>query len=100
MKNLESTAKEFLATIKSTKNLSNNTILAYHSDLKDFLLFTQTNAFDETIVLKYVQHLSQIRHLKDTTITRKLITLKLYFKYLYDNNYIESNYYIKHHLHS
>ena len=97
MKNLESTAKEFLATIKSTKNLSNNTILAYHSDLKDFLLFTQTNAFDETIVLKYVQYLSQIRYLKDTTITRKLITLKLYFKYLYDNNYIESNYYIKHH---
>ena len=44
-------------------------------------------------MVKYISHLSQERHLFDTTISRRLITLKMFFEYLYNKNLIEENYY-------
>ena len=88
---------EFLQIIQSTKNLSDKTILAYRSDLNDFQEFLQDNKLDETVILKYVQILSKERGLKDNTICRKLITLKLFFGFLYDQGYTDINYYQNHH---
>lgn len=88
--------EEFLSNSQSTKNLSANTITAYRSDLNDFHQFCLSTLFDENIVLNYVQHLLQVRNLKDTSISRKLITLRLFFKYLTDHNYIEYNYFLLH----
>ena len=97
MKCKEMKSDEFLQIIQSTKNLSDKTILAYRSDLNDFQEFLQDNKLDETVILKYVQILSKERGLKDNTICRRLITLKLFFGFLYDQGYTDINYYQNHH---
>ena len=88
--------EKFLNVIQSTKNLSNKTIDAYRSDLKDFSQFLLHNSGDENIVLQYVQYSSQERNLKDSTIKRRLVVLKMYFDFLYNNKYIEQNDYKLH----
>lgn len=96
MKQIESIAQEFLTTIQTTQNLSSNTILAYQSDLNDFKRFLLQNEFDENVVLKYVNHLSFEKHLKDSSIKRKLIVLKLFFRFLTKHQYIDHNYFEVH----
>ena len=93
MVNLEVFANEFLKFSQSTKNLSSKTIIAYTSDLNDFLRYAKNKPIDEKILPEYIHHLSQDRNLKDTTISRKLIVLKMFFEFLYQNHYIEQNYY-------
>lgn len=92
MENLNFYAEECLSVMKSTKNISKYSSLAYSSDLNDFIKFCG-GEIDNDILVKYVSHLSQDRHLCDTTISRKLITLKMFFEYLYSKNLIEQNYY-------
>ena len=96
MKSILLVIDDYITTIQSTKNLSNQTILAYKSDLIDFSSYLIQNKFDEQIVLKYVNYLSQIKLLKDSTIKRKLIVLKMFFEYLTRHKYIETNYYAMH----
>mgnify|MGYP003289738514 FL=1 len=97
MKCIKTASDEFLQVIQSTKNLSDKTVLAYHSDLNDFQEFLQDNELDETVILKYVQMLSKERGLKDNTVCRKLITLKMFFGFLYEQGYTGVNYYQNHH---
>lgn len=96
MKELNLITEDFLETVESTKNLSPKTIIAYRSDLNDFGAFLQNNTLSEEIVLSYIHELSQKRNLKDTTISRKLIVLKMFFAYLYSQKYIESDYFNVH----
>lgn len=96
MQNQTQIIEEYLSIIKSTKNLSDKTITAYRSDLLDFSKFSDTTVFDDTIVINYIQHLTKDRQLKDSSISRKLIILKLYFNYLTEHNHIETNYYCAH----
>lgn len=92
MENLNFYAEECLSVMKSTKNISEYSRLAYSSDLNDFIKFCG-DEIDNDVLVKYVSHLSQDRHLSDTTISRRLITLKMFFEYLYNKNLIEENYY-------
>ena len=92
MINLNLYAEECISVMKSTKNISEYSCLAYSSDLNDFIKFC-SGGIDNDVLVKYVSHLSQDRHLCDTTISRKLITLKMFFEYLYSKNLIEQNYY-------
>ena len=85
----------FLSTMRSTKNLSDKTITAYHSDLLDFCRFTGDGDITEDTILNYVKYLSN-KKLTDSTINRKLIVLKIFFEYLYQNHYINQNYYLSH----
>lgn len=96
MKDLNFIADEFLNVVQSTKNLSEKTIVAYRSDLKDFNMFVQENDLNDEIVLCYIHKLSKQRKLKDSTIIRKLIVLKMFFEYLYSQNYIDKNYFNAH----
>ncbi len=84
---------QYLSIIKSTKNLSDKTIIAYRSDYSDFLNFLQNKCIEENTVLLYLQYLTQVRHLKSSTINRKLISLKMLMKYLFQQGYIEQNYF-------
>ena len=95
MKEINLVVEEFLSVIKSTNNLSDKTILAYRSDLMDFAR-ARPNPLDENTILNYVQELSQIRQLKDSTITRKLVVLKMFFEYAYSHNYMPQNYFLLH----
>lgn len=96
MENLNLLTTEFIDVICSTKNLSRKTLLAYDSDLRDFSKYMSSRELQNGIVLKYVRYLSLERNLKDSTIIRKLIVLKMFFQYLYDCKYVEENFYQAH----
>ena len=93
MKDLATMIPMFLNTIQSTKNLSDKTITAYNSDLQDFLRFIKNKELKEDTILLYVQHLTNDRKLKDSSINRKLIVLKMFFKYLFQQQIIETNFF-------
>ena len=96
MKEINLVVEEFLSVIKSTKNLTDKTIAAYRSDLMDFASTTRLTPLEENTILNYVHELSQVRHLKDSTITRKLVVLKMFFEYAHSHNYIQQNYFLSH----
>lgn len=96
MQDLELIISEYLALSQSTKNLSPKTIVAYQSDLTDFNCYIGGNSISEDRVLDYIQDLSQNRKLKDSTITRKLIVMKMFFEYLHSKKYIEDNFFKAH----
>ena len=91
MKDLAAVIPTFLNTIQSTKNLSNKTITAYNSDLQDFFKFIQNNELKKDAILLYIQHLTGDRKLKDSSINRKLIVLKMFFNYLAQQQVVEVN---------
>ncbi len=96
MKDLKLIIPEFIQLVQSTKNLSEKTITAYTSDLNDFNSFVINHELSNESILQYIQELTITRRLKDTTINRKLIVLKMFFEYLHSKNYIESNYFSSH----
>lgn len=96
MKNLNIIITEFINRAQSTKNLSPKTITAYKSDLYDFANYVGRKSIYEETILNYIQTLSQERGLKDSTIGRKLIVLKMFFQFLQSHNYIEFNYFAIH----
>lgn len=96
MENFNLITQEFLNVTQSTKNLSLKTIEAYRSDLKDFGVFLTEKGLADDILLQYIQELLQVRKLKDSTINRKLIVLKMFFEYAYTKDYLDKNYYHAH----
>ncbi|MBR2151795.1 MAG: tyrosine-type recombinase/integrase [Clostridia bacterium] len=97
MKDLNLIIPEFIQLVQSTKNLSEKTITAYKSDLNDFNSFINNHKLSNESILQYIQELTITRNLKDTTINRKIIVLKMFFEYLHSKNYIENNFFSSHH---
>ena len=95
MKKLSQAVKTFLQVAKVTKNLSEKSILAYRSDLADFERYCSNSpaGLSSETILNYIHHLSAERKLKDTTICRKIITLKMFFRYLYEQGMTSENYF-------
>lgn len=93
MNNFYQLSSIFLNVIKTTKNLSDKTIIAYNSDLMDFCNFLSINGLHNNIILNYVVHLFDERHLQESTITRKLVVIRMFLQFLYQNGYVEQNYY-------
>ena len=93
MKNLKFIAAEFLCVVQSTKNLSKKTVVAYLSDLNDFNNFVGKNELNNETILNYIQELSQNRKLKDNTIIRKLIVIKMFMEYMHSKKYIDVDYF-------
>lgn len=93
MENFNFISSKFLSTIQSAKNLSPKTIVAYQSDLRAFGNFLNHNELSDDILLQYIKELSQAKKLKDSTINRKLIVIKLFFNYAYTKGHLEKNYF-------
>ena len=93
MKDFYQLSNNFLNVIKSTKNLSPKSIIAYGSDLNDFCNYLSNKQLQKDIVLHYTSHLFNERQLQESTIKRKLVVLKMFFEFLYQNGHIEQNYY-------
>ena len=73
--------KHFIAETENSKNLSKLTINSYNSDLKDFLNFKDyLEDIDQNNILEYVEHLRLTKKLKNTTIKRKIVTLRMFIK--------------------
>lgn len=90
---IEKYKDEFLCTIKTYKNLSEKSLIAYNSDLNDFFSYYKENKklfFSSNVINNYFVNLQLKRKLKDTTISRKLITIKMYYQFLYENHGIRN----------
>ncbi len=82
--------EQFLSKISNEKNLSNLTIKAYLSDLQDFASF-DNKSYKNKDILKYIEYLRIDKKLKDTSIKRKIISIKSFYTFLFDSNYIKTN---------
>lgn len=76
----------FIDYLKATKNLSAKTLAAYSSDLNQFFRFEQNLLNPE--ICKFISYLSTELKLKDTSIRRKIITLKCFYEYLLNYDYL------------
>ena len=77
---------KFINYLKATKNLSPKTLAAYSSDLKQFV--TYEHEILKPDICTFVSYLSSDLNLKDTSICRKIITLRIFYEYLLNNNFI------------
>lgn len=93
MQDFNALTSRFLNIAQSTKNLSQKTLTAYDSDLKDFCNYLGETPIEEDTIPTYIHILSNERKLKDSTINRKLIVLKMFFQFLYSNRYIDNNFF-------
>ena len=87
---------EFISAARTTKNISDLTVTAYLSDLDDFSRYVDKIQLDSKVLLDYIQCLQNERQLKDTSVRRKLVVLKMFFQYLFEHGYIPENYYLAH----
>lgn len=93
---MESFLKEYLAGLKLEKNLSENTVNSYKSDLTSFLNFITQSGIDDLSDIKTTHISSFFKLLKDaglneTSAARYFSSIKGFFKYLYRNEYIKTN---------
>lgn len=74
--------------LKATKNLSDKTLAAYGSDVKQFVSFEHDILNPD--ICSFISYLRSDLCLKDTSIHRKIIALKIFYDYLLSNNVIET----------
>ncbi len=77
----------FINYLQTTKNLSEKTLKAYTSDLKQFFDY-EINILQPDICA-FVSYLNGQLKLKDTSIRRKIITLKNFYNFLLENEIID-----------
>ena len=91
--NLEKHLNSFIIEMRNTKNLSNKSIKAYYSDILNFIKFLNepnNKLVNSENIIKYIDLLRTIKKLKDSSIKRKIISLKIFTQYLYDCSLIET----------
>lgn len=74
--------------LQATKNLSDKTLKAYASDLKQFFAYEKDILKPD--VCSFISYLSVGLKLKDSSIRRKIITLKSFYDYLSDIEIIDT----------
>ena len=79
----------FLNNLQATKNLAEKTLSAYRSDLFQFISI-EPDLFNPDIC-KFITHLSIILKLKDSSVRRKIVTIKNFYEYLESQNIIADN---------
>lgn len=80
---------KFINYLQATKNLSDKTLKAYSSDLNQFFSYEQNILQPD--ICAFISYLNIELKLKDTSIRRKIITLKNFYNYLIDSEVIESS---------
>ncbi|MFZ1948057.1 MAG: tyrosine recombinase XerC [bacterium] len=96
---MESYLKKFLLHLALERNLSDNTLSAYETDLKQFTAFLRNQLGVRKLSVKNVDRLS-IRHflhhlrdrgVKDSTVRRKLAAIRCFMRYLCARENLGSN---------
>jgi integrase/recombinase XerD len=88
--------KEFIAILRYEKNLSDNTALAYQSDLNKLLDYlndkkiTDLNDVTHKQITEFFEG-QRKNNLTGTTTARYMTSFKKFFQYLEDNHFIEKN---------
>jgi len=84
---------EYLMFLELEKGLSKNTILAYQNDIMSFLDFIKTQKLNETKrkdISQFIKSLAK-NEMSASSITRKIASLKGFFKFLSSKEKIEKN---------
>ena len=82
---------QLITQLKITKNLQEQTLKAYSSDITNFLNYINKETIEQIDILNYINYLFDEKKLKDQSIKRKIISLKIYFNFLEDNSIIKIN---------
>ncbi len=72
--------ENYMQFLKTTKNLSEKTLRAYAIDIKQFMRKTQDYLNPD--ICDYINFLSTTLSLKDTSIKRKIISLRVFYEFL------------------
>ena len=80
---------KFINYLHATKNLSDKTLYAYTGDLHQFFDYEQDVLHPD--ICSFVSYLSSKLKLKDTSVRRKIITLKSFYSYLLDTEVIDNS---------
>ncbi len=92
---ISETIKQFLNHCRYSKNLSAHTIKAYSIDFKKFMNFSASKKHisecDVIFLRTYTRHLFKECNLKETSIKRRIASLKVMFRWLELNDIIEIN---------
>lgn len=85
--------EDFKSYITAEKNFSKNTAKAYVSDILSFLVWMDEESCEEVTFPKIRDYMHFIRKFdyKKTTISRKIASLRTFYKYLYRERKIDSN---------
>lgn len=85
--------ENFITKTQSTKNLSDKTIKAYRADLTMFYRFLRTKEVEVADINDICSYIAELKEngRKDTTIKRKIISLKLLYDYMYHEKLIAIN---------
>jgi integrase/recombinase XerC len=84
--------EQFLLFLKSEQNVSPHTLRAYAGDLSDFLIFADKNPKDiDNLDIR--SFLASLHHkdLKKSSVSRKLATIRSFFKFLHRHGYVKNN---------
>lgn len=82
---------QLITQLKITKNLQEQTLKAYSSDITNFLNYINKDKIKQIDILNYINYLFDEKKLKDRSIKRKIISLKIFFNFLEDNSIIKTN---------
>lgn len=88
--------EEYCSLLKLEKNLSENTVASYKNDISAFINFIEKNKINDFSKIKYGNISSFFKKLNEkeltgTTAAHYYSSLKGFFKYLLQNNYIKEN---------
>ena len=93
---MEAFLKDYLALLRYEKNLSENTVNSYRTDISNFLEFVveikinDLNSVTSNVLIDFFE-LQRKRGIEGKTTARYMSSLKGFFRYLEDNSYIEKN---------
>ena len=85
--------KQFLVYLEGARDASPHTLRNYGADLREFFSFLNGKSLDQvdTLVIRsFLAHLKSRNHSK-ATLSRKLSSLRSFFKYLARENHLRSN---------
>ncbi len=85
--------KNFLIYLEVEKNFSKHTIRAYNSDILGFLIWLNDVRLEETNHTKLKEYLVFIQkfNYSKTTLSRKIASIRTFYRYLYRERIIDSN---------
>ncbi len=85
--------EEFKIYLKSEKNFSSHTIRAYTGDVYTFLIWADNLDVNEINTKKFSEYLYFIQKINytKTTIARKIASIRAFYKFLYQEEIIETN---------
>lgn len=89
-------SSKFLSDLRNIKRYSDNTILSYRNDLEDFIAYcvkydhSEIDKISEKFLKYYLAELSR-RDLNKNSISRKLSSVRSFFRYSFQQDFINTN---------